>query len=91
MLRRRLRGIYPVIVILLVALLAGLSSISGEALRNSPATAPIARLNASPTPTPVPTATSVPGTTDGIMVVGVVIALIIVVPILIQRRTWTKP
>ena len=47
-----------------------------------------------PTPTPTPTATpepiSQPGSTDGIMVMSFAIAVIIVLPILLQRELWTK-
>jgi hypothetical protein len=42
------------------------------------------------TPTPVVGAVSRAGSTDGIMLLGVVIVIIVLVPILINRNTWTK-
>jgi hypothetical protein len=44
-----------------------------------------------PTPTPPPKDLSVVGSTDGIIAMGFVIALIIIIPILLQRRSWTEP
>lgn len=44
-----------------------------------------------PTKTPQPEGLSEIGSTDGIVVMGVVIALIIIVPILLRRKTWMEP
>ncbi|HEY5731919.1 MAG TPA: hypothetical protein VIS72_17870 [Anaerolineales bacterium] len=33
---------------------------------------------------------SVVGSTDGIVVMGAVIALVVLIPILVQRKTWTQ-
>jgi len=43
------------------------------------------------TPTPTPTAiASTVGSTDGIVLMGIVIVLIVIVPILLRRKTWAK-
>ncbi len=89
MLKQRLRVLYPVLVLGAGGLWAIASSISGFALRETPHDGPISRL-APLTPTPVSTGTSVPGSTDGIMWMGAIIALIILLPIIFSKSTWTK-
>jgi hypothetical protein len=42
------------------------------------------------TPTPVPKVISQGGSTDGIMLMGVVIVIIVLLPILLRRSIWTK-
>jgi hypothetical protein len=42
------------------------------------------------TPTPIPAAISRAGSTDGIMLMGVVIVMIVLLPILLRRSTWTN-
>ncbi len=44
-----------------------------------------------PTKTPQPEDLSVIGSTDGIVVMGFVIALIIIIPILLRRKFWMEP
>lgn len=44
-----------------------------------------------PTTTPEPEDLSEIGSTDGIIVMGLLIALIIVVPILARRKSWMEP
>ncbi len=44
-----------------------------------------------PTKTPKPKDLSVIGSTDGIVILGFVIALIIIVPILLRRKSWMEP
>jgi hypothetical protein len=43
-----------------------------------------------PTKTPPPKDLSVIGSTDGIVAMGFVIALIIIVPIVLQRKSWME-
>lgn len=43
-----------------------------------------------PTTTPQPKDNSVIGSTDGIIAMGIIIALIIIIPILLQRKTWME-
>jgi hypothetical protein len=43
-----------------------------------------------PTPTPDGQAASQPGSTDGLVIMGFAIALIVVLPILVQRSLWKK-
>lgn len=90
MFHRRLRVILPVLVLAAGALLAVLGSISGSALDKASGLPPLPLAEVA-TPTPVPTPTSVPGSTDGIMWMGAVIVFIILVPILLNKNTWTKP
>ncbi len=42
------------------------------------------------TPTPTPKDLSVPGSTDGIVLLSVVIVTIILVPLLLQKNMWKK-
>ena len=44
-----------------------------------------------PTKTPQPQDLSEIGSTDGIVVMGFVIALIIIIPILLRRKSWLEP
>jgi hypothetical protein len=44
-----------------------------------------------PTTTPEPEDLSEIGSTDGIVVMGLLIALIIVIPILVRRKSWMEP
>ena len=44
-----------------------------------------------PTTTPPPQDLSEIGSTDGIIAMGLVIALIIIIPILLQRKSWIEP
>jgi hypothetical protein len=44
-----------------------------------------------PTKTPQPEGLSEIGSTDGIIVMGFVIALIIIIPILLRRKSWLEP
>jgi len=44
-----------------------------------------------PTTTPQPEGFSEIGSTDGIIAMGFVIALIIVIPILLRRKSWMEP
>jgi hypothetical protein len=42
------------------------------------------------TPTPTPQPVSQVGSTDGIMLMSLVIAIIILLPIVLHKSTWTK-
>ena len=42
------------------------------------------------TPTPAPQPVSVAGSTDWIVLMGVIIVLIVILPIIFRRRTWAK-
>jgi hypothetical protein len=44
-----------------------------------------------PTRTPEPEDLSEIGSTDGIIVMGLIITLIIVIPILVRRESWMEP
>ncbi len=50
----------------------------------------VAALNELATPTPVASAASRAGSTNGLMLMGLVIVVIVLVPILLRRSMWTK-
>ena len=50
-----------------------------------------AALFVQPTRTPQPQDLSEIGSTDGIIIMGLVIALIIIIPILLRRKAWIEP
>jgi hypothetical protein len=50
-----------------------------------------AQLFVQPTETPEPEDLSEIGSTDGIIVMGLIIALIIVIPIMVRRNSWIEP
>jgi len=43
------------------------------------------------TATPQPEGLSKVGSTDGIVLMGILIALIVIIPILLQRKSWLEP
>ena len=43
-----------------------------------------------PTSTPAPQGVSKIGSTDGIVTMGILIALIVVIPILLRRKSWME-
>lgn len=90
MIHRRLRVIFPLLILGAGGLLAILGSISGLALDHSTGIPAVSRANLA-TPTPIPSPTSIPGSTDGIMWLGAVIVIIILLPILLNKSTWTRP
>jgi hypothetical protein len=96
--KRILRTLYPVLMVLtgiILALISALASganvsaISEPDLRFYP-NVMMATLYQATTPTPVAGDVSRAGSTDGIMVMGVVIVIIVLVPILLRRSMWTK-
>ena len=96
--KRILRTLYPVLMVLtgiVLALLSALvtgasvSAVSKPDLHfNSNAAA--AAFYQAATPIPAAGAVSRAGSTDSIMVMGVVIVIIVLVPILFRRSMWTK-
>ncbi len=86
-----------VLAVLLALLLSFASSTSSLARQPHTATpspvhaTPGARVTASVVaPTPTPVDRTVPGSTDGIVVMSFVIVFIIVLPILLQKSLWGK-
>jgi len=79
------------VLALLSALVSGasVSAVSRPDLRFN-SSAAVAALYQAATPTPAAGAVSRAGSTDGIMVMGVVIVVIVLVPILLRRSMWTK-
>jgi len=96
--KRILRTFYPVLILLSGIILALTSAFASgvsagavpkPGIRFNPDVARAAFYQAA-TPTPVPGALSRAGSTDGIMVMGVVVVVIVLVPILLRRSMWTK-
>jgi hypothetical protein len=87
--KRILWTLYPVLIIGSGILLALTSAASSPILLIKPDAGAAAIYQAS-TPTPIPEAVSRAGSTDGIMLMGLVIVLIVLLPILFRRSTWTK-
>lgn len=77
------RSLRPVVWIVLGLTLGLVSAaVSGPALAAQPAT---------PTPaplTPAPQDASVVGSTDGIVLMGIFILLIVLIPLIVERRAW---
>jgi len=79
--------------LILAVLSAAVGTVSPNAGGNNLLAAAQNLQAASPTPTPTPTATediSRIGSTDGIVLMGIVIVLIIAIPILLRRKAWGK-
>ena len=88
---RSLRQILcAVLVVATIVSLSFLGSISASALHTSPAFVPAPSLQAG-TPTPAESDGSRAGSTDGIMWMGIAIVLIVILPVILNKRTWTKP
>ena len=87
--KKAVRALQPIAVIGIGLLLA----LSSAALSH-PAVAPdelsAAALSLQVTATPTPQQVSEIGSTDWIMLMSIVIVLIVVVPILIRRKTWMR-
>jgi hypothetical protein len=95
--KRILRTLYPVFMVLtgiLLALLSALVTVASVSAvsRRDPRfySNAAAVLYQAATPTPAAGAVSQAGSTDGIMIMGVVIVIIVLVPILFRRSLWTK-
>jgi hypothetical protein len=88
--RRIIRSLYPVFLLFLGSILALTSAVFSPGLYDVTSYAGAASLSQALTPTPIPTAVSRAGSTDGIMLMGVVIVIIILLPILLRRGLWTK-
>lgn len=87
--RRLHRILCAVLVLLTVITLSVLSSMSASALHTASPLVSAPQLQA-PTPTPAQGDGSRAGSTDGIMWMGAAILLIILLPIVLNKRTWTR-
>lgn len=79
-----------VISIVVFAMLLVLVTSASSLARSAGANPPNAPRSQEITPTPTDADASVPGSTDGIMWMGVVIALIVLVPMLTSRALWAR-
>jgi hypothetical protein len=89
MIRRIVRKLYPVLMFMSGIVFACTGAISSSLPYNKSVAAAAVLYQAS-TPTPLPGTGSQAGSTDGIMLMGVVIVIIVLLPILLRRSTWTK-
>lgn len=87
--RRLLRPIITVALGLVLALFS--AALSYSASPSTPASPGSADSFLQATITPQPEDLSEVGSTDGILVMGFVIALIIIIPILLRRTSWMEP
>lgn len=90
--KRMIRLLRPIITIGIGLVLALFSAaLSYSASPSTPASLVSADSFLQTTPSPQPEDLSEIGPTDGILVMGFVIALIILIPILLQRKFWMEP
>ena len=89
LMRRLLRPIITVALGLVLALFS--AALSYSASPSTPANLGSADSFQQATITPQPEELSEVGSTDGILVMGFVIALIIIIPILLRRTSWMEP
>jgi hypothetical protein len=89
MIRRRFRILTPVFMIASGIALALISAAFAPTLRLQPALAAAALYQAS-TATPAAAAASRAGSTNGIMLMGLVIVVIVLLPIVFRRGMWSK-
>jgi hypothetical protein len=87
--RRHLQILCAVLVVSTVIALTVLSSISASALHTASVFVPAPKLQAA-TPTPAQADGSRAGSTDGIMWMGIAIVLIVILPIVLNKQTWTR-
>jgi hypothetical protein len=66
------------------------AALTYSAPSSTPASIGSAAFFLQPTETPPPQDLTVIGSTDGIIVMGFVIVLIIIVPVLLQRESWME-
>jgi len=87
--KRLLRILYPVLMVTTGIALALVSAAFNSALHGA-LSLPAASIYQAVTPTPAAEAVSHPGSTDGTMIMSVVIAVIILLPLVLRRSLWTK-
>ena len=76
-------------IVVLATLFLLVTSISSFANTDAPGPLAPSHLQQT-TPTPTDSDASVAGSTDGIVWMGIVIALIVLVPMLVTRLTWSR-
>ncbi len=87
--RRFLRILYPVLILLTGIALAVISAAFSSTLRIDPGLDSAVLYQAS-TPTPAAKAVSNPGSTDGLVVMSIIIVIIVLAPIIFRKSVWTK-
>ena len=83
---RHLRPVMPLVIGIVLAVLAAALSSPIPENKNPGAAA----LYIQATPTPLNEDGSEIGSTDGIVLMGAIIVLLIVLPVLLQRKTWSS-
>ena len=87
--KRLLRTLYPVLMVTTGIVLALVSAASSSYL-HAAFSLPAASVVQVITPTPTTEAVSHPGSTDGIMIMSIVIVVIVLLPLVFRRSLWTK-
>jgi hypothetical protein len=87
MTKKLLRVLRTALLLVIGLLLASLGALFGSAADHR---AGAAVLRQGLTPTPGPRLTSQAGSTDWIVLMGVVVVLIVILPIILRRRTWAR-
>lgn len=85
--KRLIRPVILVSISLLIALFSAAVTYTAKISSSSYSTTAALFFQSTPTP-PVEEDRSVVGSTDGIVVMGGVIALIVLVPVLVKRKSW---
>lgn len=87
--KKSLRNLRPAVLISIGLVLAIAGAAAGHAgLAGNERGAAALMLQATVTPTPQDV--SIPGSTDGIVLMGVIIVLIVLIPILLRRKSWSN-
>lgn len=87
--KRLIRPVTIIIISLLIALFSAAVTYTTKISGSNYSTTAALFLQTTPTP-PVEKDHSVIGSTDGIVVMGAIIALIVLVPIIVQRKSWVR-
>lgn len=87
--KKHLKRIYAILFILIILILIITTSAVHQGNIKSTEIA-AAAFYVQETPTPQVEDSSEVGSTDGIVLMGVIIVLIIVVPIVLQRKSWSE-
>lgn len=87
--KRFLRSVIIILISLALALMS--AAATHISLPGSPNNLAAAALFFQTTPTPEQVDRSEIGSTDGIVVMGFVIVAIVILPILLRRKTWSQP
>lgn len=87
--KKILKNLRPVLLVALGLVMAVLSAVTSPMLGNNGNVAQGALL-LQVTPTPTPIRLSEIGSTDGIVLMAIFIVLVVIVPVMVWRRSWAR-